>query len=129
MRISDWSSDVCSSDLIVSLSPGEGQRLAADKARLLLDGYWGGYLMVRIDEAGAVRILRDPSGALPCYFLCEAARITLAGDIADIASPAPGQVDFEENGRVIASGDARGRRTCLRGIDRTIVGGRTEERG
>jgi asparagine synthase (glutamine-hydrolysing) len=107
---------------IVSLSPGEGQRLAADKARLLLDGYWGGYLMVRIDEAGAVRILRDPSGALPCYFLCEADRITLAGDIADLASPAPGQVDFEEIARVIASGDARGRRTCLRGIDELIAG-------
>src|SRR3546814_12219906 len=79
--------------------------------------------MVRIDEAGAVRILRDPSGALPCYFLCEADRITLAGDIADLASLAPGQVDFEEIARVIASGDARGRRTCLRGIDELIAGG------
>src|SRR3546814_6484376 len=83
--------------------------------------------MVRIDEAGAVRILRDPSGALPCYFLCEADRITLAGDIADLASPAPGQVDFEEIARVIASGDARGRRTCLKGIDELIAGERSEE--
>src|SRR3546814_16479347 len=51
------------SSRIVSLSPGEGQRLADDKARLLLDGYWGGYLMVRIDEAAAGRILPDTSGA------------------------------------------------------------------
>src|SRR3546814_11247816 len=79
---------------IVSLSPGESQRLAADKARLLLDGYWGGYLMVRIDEAGAVRILRDPSGALPCHFLCEANRIHIAGDLEDLSSPAPCQLSF-----------------------------------
>src|SRR3546814_7739370 len=31
-------------------------------------------------------------------------------------------VDFEEIARVIASGDARGRRTCLRGIDELIAG-------
>ncbi len=107
---------------IVSLSPGDGRRLAADKARLLLTAYWGGYVMVRIDEAGTVNVLRDPSGALPCYFLRETDRVILAGDIADLASPASGQVDFEEIARVIASGDARGRRTCLKGIDELIAG-------
>lgn len=107
---------------IASLRSGEGERLAADKGRVLLADYWGGYVMVRIDEAGTVTVLRDPSGALPCYILREVDRVTLAGDIADLALPAPGQVDFDEVARIIASGDARGRRTCIKGIDELIAG-------
>lgn len=107
---------------IANLLAGEGQRLAADKGRVLLADYWGGYVMVRIDEDGTVMVLRDPSGALPCYVLLEADRITFAGDIGDLASPAPGQVDFEEIARIVASGDARGRRTCINGIDELIAG-------
>lgn len=99
-----------------------GPYLAADKGRRLLRDYWGGYVFVQGGRDGVARVFRDPSGALPCYVKREADRIILAGDITELALPGSGQVDFGEVARVLSSGDARGRRTCIDGIEELIAG-------
>src|SRR3546814_9945549 len=111
MRISDWSSDVCSSDL-----------LAAANGRALITGYWGGYVVVQVTEGGALGVLRYPSGLLPCYLRRSGRATALACDVTDLAAPGPGRVNFEEIGRILASGDARGRNTCLVGVEELIAG-------
>lgn len=99
-----------------------GQELAAEKGRTLLRDFWGGYVFVHIGRDGVAKIFRDPSGALPCYVKREADGIIIAGDITELASPGSGAVDFGEVARVLSSGDARGRRTCIEGIEELIAG-------
>src|SRR3546814_13490574 len=45
----------------------DGSELAAANGRALITGYWGGYVFVHVTEGGALCVLRDPSGLLPCY--------------------------------------------------------------
>ena len=99
-----------------------GPDLAADEGRRLLRDYWGGYVFVHRGRDGVARVFRDPSGALPCYVKREVDRVILAGDITELALPGSGRVDFGEVARVLSSGDARGRRTCIDGIDELIAG-------
>src|SRR3546814_13598635 len=44
----------------------DGSELAAANGRALITGYWGGYVFVHVTEGGALCVLRDPSGLLPC---------------------------------------------------------------
>lgn len=104
-----------------ALGPEETRRLT-DNPRSLLADYWGGYVMVCTNRNGQITILRDPSGALPCYMRRDGDAITLAGDIADLASPGSSQVDFEEIVRIVASADAPGPQTCLKGITELLAG-------
>jgi len=99
-----------------------GPDLAADKGRRLLREYWGGYVFIHMGRDGVARVFRDPSGALPCYVKREADRIILAGDVTELALPGSGRVDFGEVARVLSSGDARGRRTGIEGIDELVAG-------
>ncbi|EZP83985.1 Asparagine synthase [Novosphingobium resinovorum] len=100
----------------------DGEGLASNCGRSLLGDYWGGYIFVRVDGNGVVQILRDPSGLLPCYARTEADRIVLAGDMAEVASRGRDVVDFEEIARTLASADARGRKTCIAGVEELIAG-------
>lgn len=100
----------------------DGSTLAAANGRALLTGYWGGYVFVHVTQGGALYVLRDPSGLLPCYIRRSGAATALAGDVTDLAVPGPGRIDFEEIGRILASGDARGRNTCLVGVEELIAG-------
>lgn len=99
-----------------------GSALAAANGRALITGYWGGYVFIHVTEDGALHVLRDPSGLLPCYIWRSGAATALAGDVTDLAVPGPGRIDFEEIGRILASGDARGRNTCLVGVEELIAG-------
>ena len=100
----------------------DGRSLAAANGRALISGYWGSYVFVHVTDGGGLYVMRDPSGLLPCYFRRTGAGTALAGDITDLAVPGAGQIDFEEIGRILASGDARGRNTCLVGIEELIAG-------
>ncbi|MHA4836618.1 asparagine synthase-related protein [Sphingopyxis sp. MSC1_008] len=100
----------------------DGSALVAANGRELINGYWGGYVFVHVAEDGALYVLRDPSGLLPCYIRRSGRATALAGDVTDLVVPEPGRIDFEEIGRILASGDARGRNTCLVGVEELIAG-------
>lgn len=95
----------------------DGRSLAAANGRALISGYWGSYVFVHVTDGGGLYVMRDPSGLLPCYLRRTGAATALAGDITDLAATGPGRIDFEEIGRILASGDARGRNTCIVGIE------------
>ena len=109
------------SSRVQNLEAAAAADLIKNRGSSLLSGYWGGYLLVNVGQE-TVHVLRDPSGALPCYVRREPDRIILAGDIRDLAEPRPGAVDYRELARILASGDARGRKTCLTGVEELIAG-------
>jgi asparagine synthase (glutamine-hydrolysing) len=44
------------------------QRIAATRGRYLVEAYWGSYVAFLHDTAAnTIRVLRDPTGAVPCY--------------------------------------------------------------
>lgn len=107
---------------VTNLQEIGSDRLLADRGRMLLADYWGGYVLVHRRADGWILVLRDPSGILPCYVRYGETDVTIAGDITDLAKPGPGRVDFLEVARLLASGDARGPRTCIAGVDELIAG-------
>lgn len=107
---------------VLRLDDDMAVRLCADRGRALLSDFWGGYLLLHVDSSGAVHVLRDPSGALPCYFRREPDRVILAGDIRDLVAPGAGAVDYRELARTLASGDARSCKTCLSGVEELVAG-------
>src|SRR5688572_29528970 len=62
----------------------EADRIRGSGARHLLEHYWGRYVAVIHDEVGATRVLRDPTGALPCFTtLCHRVRVFFS-DVEDL---------------------------------------------
>ncbi len=51
----------------VKLTDGEADRIVQTHGRALVDDYWGRYVVLLRPATGAPLLLRDPSGALPCY--------------------------------------------------------------
>lgn len=60
--------------------------IEASKGRMLLEEFWGAYVAAFVDPDGAVSVLRDPSGLLPCYYRSGPGGTVLAGDVADLVS-------------------------------------------
>ncbi|WP_072893098.1 asparagine synthase-related protein [Sphingobium sp. YR657] len=59
---------------------GSDIALAIDGEDALLRHYWGGYVSA-IVQGSSLRIMRDPSGALPCYWAQSGAAAFLASDV------------------------------------------------
>ncbi|PAL24285.1 asparagine synthase-related protein [Sphingopyxis sp. GW247-27LB] len=97
-------------------------RFRATGGRSLLRDFWGGYLLIQADGEGRAMILRDPSGARPCYYRRDSDGVTLASDITALASPANDRADLDEIGRLLAGIDAPTRRTCVTGIEELVAG-------
>ncbi|MDB5722163.1 MAG: hypothetical protein JWP15_2781 [Alphaproteobacteria bacterium] len=53
---------------IAALDQRDSDRIAASSGAVLLSAFWGGYVCA-IADGGGHRVLRDPSGGLPCYFI------------------------------------------------------------
>src|SRR3546814_1018775 len=125
MRISDWSSDVCSSDLILDI------RCPAE----VLQHYWGSYSLC-FESDDRVEIMRDPSGMLPCYYGSWDDIFYVASDVP-LLCEASGQqqaIDWHEPGRKFYVNGLPHRTTALAGIfqlfpgmTQKIVQGRAEE--
>ena len=54
----------------VTLTCAEAVRILDTTGQSLVDDFWGRYVAFIQTAAGSTRVLRDPSGALPCYWMC-----------------------------------------------------------
>lgn len=63
-------------------------RMLGDHGDTLLRSCWGGYVAV-FAAAGMIEILRDPSGALPCYYAATPKRTLLASDVELLLASGP----------------------------------------
>jgi asparagine synthase (glutamine-hydrolysing) len=52
-----------------SLTRNEGRRIVDGEGRTLVREFWGRYIAFLLTASGAVCVLRDPSGTLPCFLV------------------------------------------------------------
>jgi asparagine synthase (glutamine-hydrolysing) len=104
------------------LTSSEAAEIAASRGRALLQYYWGGYIAA-IAASDSVRILRDPSGTLPCYYADHEGVRFFASD-ADllVATGAAIDVDVQEIGRQLYRANVPVPATALRGIRELLAG-------
>jgi asparagine synthase (glutamine-hydrolysing) len=107
-----------------SLTSGHIGDVVRSAGQWLIDNTWGGYLAVIAQPGGGVRLLRDPSGALPVYWVRHEG-LTLVCSSLDLALeaglPAP-TLDWPSVGQILAYPHLRGVRTGLRGVDELLPG-------
>jgi asparagine synthase (glutamine-hydrolysing) len=98
-----------------------GQRLVAE--------YWGGYVAILEDDDGThINVLRDPSGAMPCYTAIIGDVICVASDIDTLfdCGSLPTEIDWEFILRHLLAYDVRDERTGFAGLTELLAGFRLE---
>lgn len=108
---------------IEKLSEAEISELAGGGFDALLRSYWGGYVAAA-SAGNMVKVLRDPSGALPCYLGATATASILASDV-DLLLAAGAIVDgldYDTLGRSLLAAGLPMAETALNGI-RTLLPG------
>lgn len=105
-------------------SEDESRRISETAGEHLFQAYWGGYIAVFQNERGEVRVLRDPSGMVPCFFSQTDAALAVSNEAMPLIrfNRPVSNVNFPELARFIASPDWQGRETCLSSISELIGG-------
>ncbi|MFS2108752.1 asparagine synthase-related protein [Sphingomonas sp. Sphisp140] len=109
--------------VIETLGEAERSALAQEGHDALLRSFWGGYVAVRA-RGDELQILRDPSGALPCYRGVAGDLAMLASDVEllEMAGCAPGGVAWDRLGRILYSCGLPIVETALGGITTLLPG-------
>lgn len=74
-----------------------GGRAYEDDAELfceIIKSFWGGYIAFLVSE-DRISVLRDPSGAVPCFFTERLGRLQFFSDVEDLASQLSGKVSID----------------------------------
>lgn len=89
----------------------------------LLAEHWGRYVAIW-PEDGAVSVLRDPSGGLPCYYRRIADLLLVASDLETLLCPRLGgaAVDWAAVDDILSAGDLRTRATAITGVCELLPG-------
>lgn len=109
----------------VQLSDADVQRILHSEGRALIDHFWGRYVAFLSSRRGEACVLRDPTGALPCYRLeIQGIRVVLSWledvfDLLDVPAPSP---DWEALSAHIVLGQLSGRATALKGVTQVLAG-------
>lgn len=76
--------DGSSSRRVTSFDDAEAARIVATGGKRLLEKYWGRYVaLVCSEESADARVLRDPSGSLPCWYIEHDGVAIICSDIED----------------------------------------------
>ena len=114
-----------SPDSDVDISEAEAQQIVHSEGRTLVDRFWGRYIAFLPSWTGEARVLRDPTGTLPCYRIeIQGVSIVLSWledlpSLLDMPSPS---VDWEATAAHMVLGQVSGRRTLLNGVTQLLAG-------
>ncbi|KQV46953.1 hypothetical protein ASC95_25915 [Pelomonas sp. Root1217] len=109
----------------IELTDVEAQRIVHTDGRSLVDHFWGRYVAFLPSWTGVPRVLRDPTGTLPCYRI-ELQGLTVALSwLEDLFSlldmPAP-PVDWDGVAAHMVLGQVSGHQTLLTGVTQVLAG-------
>jgi asparagine synthase (glutamine-hydrolysing) len=121
----------------LTLTTDEGTRILRSGGRALVDEHWGRYVAFLHAGPGGARVLRDPSGALPCYRLQHEGVWIVFSWLEDVLAtmpcvPAP-TVNWECLAAHVLLMELGGHETALDGVRQVLPGeavplGQAEER-
>lgn len=110
----------------LKLRPQEEDRILGSGGRELIEQYWGRYVAFLHDLAGRVVVLRDPSGALPCFRIHHLGVSIVFSWLEDILSIAPSiplpTVNWSGLAAHILSTKLGGHDTALDGVEVVLPG-------
>lgn len=104
------------------------ERVIATGGRDLLENCWGRYVAFFESPDGSIHVLRDPSGALPCFGLRHGGVTVVFSWLEDVLDllpqiPTP-EVCQQGLAAYMAFGELTGRRTALQGVTQVLAGER-----
>lgn len=109
----------------VSLTAEEAFQIAQSKGRALIDRFWGRYVAFLPTGPGEGHVLRDPTGALPCFRLNLRGVTVILSRLEDLLAlphtPVPA-VDWEAVAAHLLFGRLDGPDTALQGVPQVIPG-------
>ncbi len=104
----------------------EGEQIRQTRGRVLVDEYWGRYVAVLLAESGRALLLRDPSGALPCYRQAIDGVTVFFSWLEDLIAFAPEasrpRVDWNAIAARLVLRQLGGRQTALEGVEQVLPG-------
>lgn len=120
--------DVHTSTGRVAQQLATSDEVLASGGRTLLERYWGRYVAFFEAADGALHVLRDPSGTLPCFSLHHGGVTIVFSWLEDVLCWLP-QIpipDVSRDGLAahLAFGDLTGRSTALHGVAQILAGER-----
>lgn len=110
----------------IELACDEGDRILHTDGQALVDDYWGRYVAVIQSKKRGTRVLRDPSGALPCYVRHiedVATFFSWLEDLITFTSNSPEAcVNWEAIAALLLNGHLGGRETAIDGVLQVLPG-------
>lgn len=109
----------------ITLTDDEAHKIVSSQGQALVDRFWGRYVAFLPSQTGAPRVLRDPTGTLPCY------RVELKGVVIALSwledlitlldLPTP-PVSWDAVAACMVFGRLGGRETALTGVTQVLAG-------
>ncbi len=110
----------------VELTAPEGDQIIQSTGRALVRDYWGRYVAFLCTEDGSFRVLRDPSGTLPCFRMDHQGVTIVFSWLEDVLGMLPAleapRVDWEALAAFLRLGALGGRQTTLEGVSQILAG-------
>jgi asparagine synthase (glutamine-hydrolysing) len=110
----------------ITLTAEEAHRIVHTDGRALVADFWGRYVAFLPSWTGESRVLRDPTGALPCWQM-SVDRITIVSswleDLAEVLQlPAEFAVDWDVVATLMLMGQFGGKDTALKEVKQILPG-------
>lgn len=108
---------------VTTVSAETSQQWCMSGGTALLADYWGSYLALLRTDRGLI-VLRDPSGAFPCYWMLDHGAVLIASDMAwaQAAGATFGGIDWTEIRAQLQYRHRRSVRTGLSGVAELLPG-------
>ena len=97
---------------------------AHESIACLTSNFWGGYIYYQEDADGRATIFRDPSAAIPCYYVAGGDSFALASDVASLAAVGLLDIalDWPAIDELLRFPNHRSHRTALEGVNELSAG-------
>lgn len=104
----------------------EAHRILQGGGRALVHDFWGRYVAFMQTESGVTRILRDPSGTLPCFLIHHEGVWIVFSWLEDVLATMrhlpPPRVNWDGLTAHVLFGELGGRETALEGVTQVLPG-------
>lgn len=109
----------------IELSDREGDEIVRSDGRALVEQFWGRWVAFLPSSTGAGRVLRDPTGTLPCYRM-EIDGLSIAfswlEDVLALLELPPPEVNWDAVAAVLVYGRLGAQETALKGLTQILPG-------